>query len=125
MYAPPYGGGFGPTNTSQPFNPNGGPPQSQNPHQQQQQSGMQQMMYNPQAYSAGPPQPLYGAAGPGMGGNGNAGGMGVMQNSGTAHTPGGSSMFPLSIFSSLQGARKSGLTYKTSAASALAYPPSR
>jgi hypothetical protein len=95
MYAPPYGGGFAPSNNTQPFNPNSGLQQPQNPHQQQQQLGQpRQMMFNPQDYAAGPHQSPYGAGGPGMGGN--AGGMGMMQNSGLAHVPGGPSMFALS-----------------------------
>jgi hypothetical protein len=91
MYAPSYG--FGPGTNSQPFNPNGTP---HNPHQQQQQPGQQpQMMYNPQqqyAAIASPQQSPYGGApGPGMGPN--AGGMGMMQNSGLAHMAGGHGMF--------------------------------
>jgi hypothetical protein len=47
------------------------------------------MMYNPQQYvgGVGPHQSPYGGPGPGMGGN--AGAMGMMQNNGMAHMPGG------------------------------------
>jgi hypothetical protein len=103
MYAPSYG--FGPGSNSQPFNPNGAPPQAHNPHQQQQQQPGQQpqhMMYNPQQYAApaGPhPSPYGGGPGPGMGPN--AGGMGMMQNSGLAHMAGGNGMFAPRFFPDL------------------------
>jgi hypothetical protein len=94
MYAPSYG--FGQGSNPQPFNPNGAPPQAHNPHQQQQQQPgqPQQMMYNPQQYAApaGPHQSPYGG-GPGPGMGPNAGGMGMMQNSGLAHMAGGHGMF--------------------------------
>jgi hypothetical protein len=87
MYAPSYG--FGPGTNSQPFNPNGTP---HNPHQQQPQPGQQpQMMYNPQQYAAGPHQSPYGG-GPGPGMGPNAGGMGMVQNSGLSHMAGGQGM---------------------------------
>jgi hypothetical protein len=103
MYAPQYG--FGPNSQqqqqqqqqsgSQPGYPNGGQPQQgqqgQHPHQQ----ASQQMMYNPQAYPAGSHQSPYGTHGAGMGGN--AGGMGMMQNSGLAQVPAGQSMFTPSL----------------------------
>ena len=93
MYAPSYGGGFAPSNNSQPFNPNGGLQQPQNPHQQQQMGQPRQMMFNPQDYAAGPQPSPYASGNPGM--SGNAGGMGMMQNSGLAHVPAGPSTFAL------------------------------
>ena len=95
MYAPSYDRSLGMDNIQQPmniqqqpFNPNGGRPQ--HPHQPQ--PAQQPMMYNPLAYGGGAPHSPYGAPGPGMGGN--AGAMGMMQNSGLAHMPAGQSMLP-------------------------------
>ncbi|KAN0104835.1 hypothetical protein V8E51_010580 [Hyaloscypha variabilis] len=115
MYAPAYG--YGPANPSAsapgaPFNPNpnpnpnGAPPlhlqsqaqlqQSPHHHPQQPQPGHQpqHLMYNPQQYGGGvspaPHQSPYGGAGqPGPGMGANAGAMGMMQNNGMAHMPGG------------------------------------
>lgn len=85
MYAPNYS--FGQGNNTQSFNPNGGghPQASQNVLQPGQQT--QHMMYNTQQYGPGGHQSSYGTPSPGMGSN--AGGMGMMQNSGLAHMPGG------------------------------------
>ena len=90
MYAPTYG--YGPGNSSSPFN--GAPPQPHNPHHQQQpqpgQQPQQHMMYNPQQYAAGGHQSPYGGvSGPGPAMVGNAGAMGLMQNNGMAHMAGG------------------------------------
>ena len=64
MYGPSYGFGSPPADESSPFN------HPHQPHYQQQgqqgQEGQllpQHMMYNPQAYGATPPQPMYDASG--------------------------------------------------------------
>lgn len=91
MYAPNYS--FGQGNNAQSFNPNGGHPQApQNVHQPGQQQP-QHMMYNTQQYGAG--QSPYSTSGPGMAGN--AGGMGMMQNSGLAHMAGGNGKLHIPI----------------------------
>lgn len=51
------------------------------------------MMYNTQQYGAG--QSPYSTSGPGMAGN--AGGMGMMQNSGLAHMAGGNGKLHIPI----------------------------
>ncbi|TVY82303.1 hypothetical protein LSUE1_G002241 [Lachnellula suecica] len=99
MYNPSYGYGPGP-GTPGAFNPNNGaPPPHLNPHHQQPGPGQppQQMMYNPQqqqqqqqqyAVQGQPHQSPYGGGAPGPGMGGNAGGMGMMPNSGIPHMGG-------------------------------------
>lgn len=114
MYAPAYG--YGPANPSSAPSFNGGAPQQQqqqlqlqqqppNPHHpsQQSQPGQQpqHLMYNPQQFSS----PYGGGPGPAPGMGPNAGAMGMMQNNGMAHMPGGGMLhtqcFPVPVPTSL------------------------
>jgi hypothetical protein len=96
MYAPAYGYGPGPGSANPSpaaaFNPNGAPPPPpQGPHHAQMpgQQPQQHMMYNPQL-GPNPHQSPYGAGQqPGMGANAA---MGMMQNNGMAHMPGGGTL---------------------------------